>query len=65
MAATGAYLYGFVRTADAPDLGSIGLLHEGTPGRVYLGVEFDYWHNKYGIAGLTDNVVLPVVVWTF
>jgi len=37
----------------------------GKPGRVYLGVEFDYWHNKYGIAGLTDNVILPVVVWTF
>ena len=35
MAATGAYVYGFVRTADAPDLGCIGLIHEGAPGRVY------------------------------
>jgi hypothetical protein len=35
MATTGAYVYGFVRTADAPDLGGIGLIYEGTPGRVY------------------------------
>jgi nucleoside-specific outer membrane channel protein Tsx len=40
-----------------------GLWHK--PGRVFLGVEFDYWHNKYGISGLTDEVFLPVVVWTF
>jgi nucleoside-specific outer membrane channel protein Tsx len=38
-----------------------GLWHK--PGTLYLGVEWDYWHNKYGIAGLQDNVWLPLFVW--
>jgi nucleoside-specific outer membrane channel protein Tsx len=38
-----------------------GLWHK--PGKVYLGVEWDYWHNKYGIKGLQDNVWLPLFVW--
>ncbi len=33
------------------------------PGRVYVAVDWAYWHNKYGISGLTDKVLLPVVVW--
>jgi nucleoside-specific outer membrane channel protein Tsx len=33
------------------------------PGKVYLGVEWDYWHNKYGIEGLRDNVWLPLFAW--
>ena len=33
------------------------------PGQVYVGVDFSYWHNKYGISGLEHKVVLPVVVW--
>lgn len=33
------------------------------PGTIYLGVEWDYWHNKYGIEGLQDNVWLPLLVW--
>ena len=33
------------------------------PGRVFVGVDYLYWHNKYGIAGLTDKTFLPVVVW--
>jgi hypothetical protein len=33
------------------------------PGRLYVGVEWAYWRNKYGISGLKDNVLLPVVVW--
>lgn len=33
------------------------------PGHVFTGVDYLYWHNKYGIAGLTDRVLLPVVVW--
>ena len=33
------------------------------PGHVYVGVDWLYWHNKYGISGLTDKVLLPVVVW--
>jgi len=35
MATSGLYVYGFVRAADAPDLGSIGLIHEGAPGTVF------------------------------
>jgi len=33
------------------------------PGRVFVGMDYLYWHNKYGIAGLTDKVPLPVVIW--
>jgi nucleoside-specific outer membrane channel protein Tsx len=33
------------------------------PGKIFLGVEWDYWHNKYGIQGLHDNVWLPLFVW--
>ena len=38
-----------------------GLWHK--PGKILLGVEWDYWHNKYGIEGLHDNVWLPLFVW--
>jgi nucleoside-specific outer membrane channel protein Tsx len=34
------------------------------PGQLAVGVEWDYWHNKYGIADLQDSVFLPVFVWT-
>lgn len=33
------------------------------PGRLYLGVDWVYWRNKYGIEGLEDNLLLPVVTW--
>ena len=33
------------------------------PGVLYVGFDWLYWHNKYGISGLKDNLVLPVVVW--
>lgn len=33
------------------------------PGRMFVGVDYLYWHNKYGIAGLTDKTFLPVIVW--
>ena len=35
------------------------------PGVLYVGFDWVYWHNKYGIAGLKDNLLLPVVVWVF
>ena len=35
MAREGVYVYGFVRAAEAPDLGRIGLEHAGAPARVY------------------------------
>jgi nucleoside-specific outer membrane channel protein Tsx len=34
------------------------------PGQLAVGVEWDLWHNKYGIADLRDSVFLPVFVWT-
>ena len=33
------------------------------PGKVYIGVDVGYWRNKYGISGLEDKLLLPVVVW--
>ena len=33
------------------------------PGHVYVGVDWLYWHNKYGIKNLKDNLFLPVVIW--
>jgi nucleoside-specific outer membrane channel protein Tsx len=33
------------------------------PGTVYVGVDFGYWRNKYGISGLEDKQFLPVLVW--
>jgi nucleoside-specific outer membrane channel protein Tsx len=33
------------------------------PGKVYVGVDVGYWRNKYGIPGLEDKLLLPVVVW--
>jgi hypothetical protein len=35
----------------------------GKEGQVFLGVRWVYWHNKYGIEGLRDNLVLPVFTW--
>lgn len=32
---------------------------------LYLGIEYQYWHNKYGIKGLHDNVPQALVVWKF
>lgn len=36
----------------------------GDAGRLFVGVEYQYWHNKYGISGLEDNVVLPMLSWS-
>jgi nucleoside-specific outer membrane channel protein Tsx len=33
------------------------------PGRVWVGADWVYWHNKYGISGMKDNLLLPVLVW--
>jgi nucleoside-specific outer membrane channel protein Tsx len=33
------------------------------PGRLYVGLDWVYWHNKYGISNLNDNLLLPVVLW--
>jgi nucleoside-specific outer membrane channel protein Tsx len=33
------------------------------PGTIYVGVDVGYWRNKYGISGLEDKLLLPVLVW--
>lgn len=33
--------------------------------QLYLGIEYQYWHNKYGIKGLTDNVPQALLLWNF
>jgi hypothetical protein len=35
----------------------------GKPNRIWLSLKAVYWHNKYGIEGLQDKVLLPVVIW--
>lgn len=37
----------------------------GKSGHVYAGIEYQYWHNKYGIKGLTDNVPQALILWKF
>jgi nucleoside-specific outer membrane channel protein Tsx len=35
----------------------------GAPGRLYVGAELDFWHNKYGVDGVQDEVLLPFLIW--
>lgn len=37
----------------------------GNGNHLYLGIEYQYWHNKYGIKGLHDNVPQALLVWKF
>ena len=37
----------------------------GETNQLFLGIEYQYWHNKYGIKGLHDNVPQALVVWKF
>lgn len=37
----------------------------GSPGKLEAGVEYLYWKNKYGIAGVTESVIQPALRWTF
>jgi nucleoside-specific outer membrane channel protein Tsx len=37
----------------------------GESGHFYAGIEYQYWHNKYGIKGLNDNVPQALLVWKF
>lgn len=34
------------------------------PGRLEAGVEYSYWRNKFGIDGVVESVVQPMVKWT-
>lgn len=37
----------------------------GNSDHFYVGIEYQYWHNKYGIKGLIDNVPQALLVWRF
>lgn len=35
----------------------------GRQNQVYVAMKTVYWHNKYGIQGLQDKLLLPVLIW--
>jgi nucleoside-specific outer membrane channel protein Tsx len=37
--------------------------HHGAAGRVYLGLEWQYWHNKFGVDGVTESVPQIQLKW--
>ena len=37
----------------------------GDENHLFIGIEYQYWHNKYGIKGLHDNVPQALVLWKF
>lgn len=36
-----------------------------TPGKLYAGIEWQYWHNKFGIDGLDESFPQVMVQWKF
>jgi nucleoside-specific outer membrane channel protein Tsx len=37
----------------------------GYPKKLYAGIEYQYWHNKFGIRGLNDEAPQALLVWKF
>jgi nucleoside-specific outer membrane channel protein Tsx len=37
----------------------------GNPGKISIGIEFSYWHNKFGLKGVTEAVPQFVAKWVF
>ncbi|MBI4917852.1 MAG: hypothetical protein HY825_18580 [Acidobacteria bacterium] len=37
----------------------------GNEGQVMLGIEYQYWRNKFGIAGVTESAPQAMVLWRF
>lgn len=37
----------------------------GSPGKLEAGIEYLYWENKFGVEGVTESVVQPMLRWTF
>lgn len=35
--------------------------HFGSPGKVEVGVEYSYWHNKFGVSGLNESMISAIV----
>ncbi len=44
------------------DLGDLAGYQEG---KLWVGVEYSYWHNKFGVAGKTESVPQLQVKWVF
>ncbi|UTW60069.1 hypothetical protein KFE96_07095 [Kordiimonas sp. SCSIO 12603] len=42
-----------------------GALFFERPGKLFAGIEFQYWHNKFGIEGITESVVQFQLKWNF
>lgn len=62
----GAKRRGYVRQTLAQpqlrlDLGSVWHY----PDHVYLGIEYQYWHNKFGIKGLDESLPQALLLWKF
>ncbi|MFK8068468.1 MAG: hypothetical protein AB8D52_09490 [Gammaproteobacteria bacterium] len=34
-------------------------------GKLMAGIEYQYWHNKFGIKGVTESVVQAQLMWKF
>lgn len=39
--------------------------HFGNPGKLFAGIEYQYWDNKYGIQGLKDSMPQALLLWKF
>lgn len=37
----------------------------GSPKQLYVGMEYSYWKNKYGVQGVNENVPQAAIKWTF
>lgn len=38
---------------------------QGKPGNLYVGMEYQYWSNKFGIDGIDENVAQFIAKWYF
>jgi len=36
-----------------------------TPGKLMVGIEYSYWHNKFGLDGVTESLPQAQLIWTF
>lgn len=37
----------------------------GKPDHLYAGIEYQYWHNKFGVAGLRESFPQALLLWKF
>lgn len=37
----------------------------GNDGHIYVGTEYQYWHNKFGVDGVTESVAQAEIRWVF